>query len=187
LAAAAALLPLCACAGGRQAAPPPQAAEKPCLVAGVPFFPQKPAQCGPACLAGVLGHWNRPVSPDAVSAQVFSRRAGGSSTLDMVLYAKKQGLYAALIQGTPEALAASCSMGVPLIVMCDVGFWNIHKSHFMVVVGSGPGGVVVNAGREPKKLVSWDRFLKSWDRAGNFTLWIAPFPPPPKGAEETIP
>jgi ABC-type bacteriocin/lantibiotic exporter with double-glycine peptidase domain len=144
------------------------------IVEGVPFFPQEEYQCGPASLAGVLNYYGLKVTPAEVAAEIFSRQARGTLDMDMVFYTRKKGLRADPYGGGLEDLRRGVDARQPLIVLVDHGFWVYQKSHFMVVVGYDENGVVVNSGKEERKFLARDSFLRAWERAKFWTLRIGP-------------
>jgi ABC-type bacteriocin/lantibiotic exporter with double-glycine peptidase domain len=148
--------------------PPPGAAR----LDQVPFFPQLDYQCGPASLAGVLNYYGKSVTAEEVAGAIFRPNIRGTVTLDMVLYAREQGLSANWYSGSVGDLVRAMNEGVPLIVMVDFGFGRISKNHFMVVVGYGPDGIIANSGASRETLISWKDFLPTWERANCWTLRI---------------
>ncbi|GAB4388192.1 MAG: hypothetical protein Kow0025_05950 [Thermodesulfovibrionales bacterium] len=140
------------------------------LIEGVPFYPQEAYQCGPASLAGVLNFWGVGAAPEDVAREIFSRSARGTLGMDMVLFAQDRGLKARSYSGGAEDLRRQIDAGLPVVVMVDYGFWLYQKNHFMVIVGYGEGGFIANSGRDRHKFLPEDEFLRSWERAGYWTL-----------------
>jgi hypothetical protein len=144
------------------------------IIRNVPFYPQERHQCGPASLAGILNFLGVPVMPEEIAAEIYSRSARGTVTLDMVLYSEKRGLKATQYEGSFEDIKKKIDAGYPLIVMVDNGFWIYQKDHFMVVLGYYENGVVVNSGKDQHKFIHLNDFLKSWERTRYWTLLITP-------------
>lgn len=140
----------------------------------VDFFPQDENQCGPASLAGVLNFYGVTVTPDEIAADIWHKRNRGTLSLDMVLYARKKGLNARWFSGNIDDIQKAISGGIPLIILLDIGFANIRKYHYIVVVGFCPKGIIANSGKSREKIISWDKFLNDWNRADQWTLWISP-------------
>ena len=165
-----ALLILASCATTRLPpfSPPPGAAR----LDQVPFFPQLDYQCGPAALAGVLNYYGKKATPEEVAGAIFRPNIRGTVTLDMVLYAREQGLSATWFNGSVGDIVRAVDDGVPLIVMVDFGFARISKNHYMVVVGYSPDGIVANSGASRETLILWKDFLPTWERATRWTLRI---------------
>ena len=144
------------------------------IIPNVPFYAQEVYQCGPASLAGVLNYWGLKISPGDIAGEIFSPAARGTLDMDMVFYAQKKGFEADQYTGSLEDLQKNVESRHPLIVLVDEGLWVYQKSHFMVVVGYGGGGLVVNSGKEQHKFIPRDHFLKIWERTKFWTLRIAP-------------
>jgi ABC-type bacteriocin/lantibiotic exporter with double-glycine peptidase domain len=142
------------------------------LIHDVPFFPQEEFQCGPAALASVLNYWNADVSPDDVAAEIFSKSARGTLTIDMILHAQKNGFYAEQFRGSLEKVREYVDAGYPLVVLVDYGFWLIQANHFMVVIGYGGDHVIVHSGKTANKFLQVNKFLTSWEKTGYWTLLI---------------
>jgi predicted double-glycine peptidase len=142
------------------------------LIQNVPFFPQEDYQCGPASLASVMNYRGVFVSPDDVAKSIYSRSAKGTLGIDLALYAHSRGLEASQYKGEMDDLRAKIDSDQPLIVLVDYGFSVFQANHFMVVIGYSEGGVVVNSGRQEKKFVPLDDFMKTWKKTGYWTLLI---------------
>ena len=143
-------------------------------VENVPFYSQLTYQCGPASLSGVLNFYGEEETPDKIARAIFRGNIRGTVTLDMVLYAREKGFSARWYSGSTHDIQCAVDGGVPLIVMVDLGFANLSKYHYMVVVGYEPEGVIVNSGKEREKLIRWGRFLSPWKRTKCWTLRIEP-------------
>ena len=140
----------------------------------VPFYPQDEYQCGPASLAGVMNYWKVPVTPDEIAREIFSRTARGTLTIDMVFYAERKGLTARQYRGSWNDLRKKVTDGYPLVVLVDEGFSLYQANHYMVVTGFDDRGVIVNSGPTKQGVVETDAFVRRWERAGFWTLWIYP-------------
>ena len=143
-------------------------------VENVPFYSQLNYQCGPASLAGVLNFYGEGVTPDQIARTIFRDNIRGTVTLDMVLYARDRGFSAKWYSGSPNDIQSAVDEGVPLIVMIDLGFGNLSKYHYMVVIGYGMEGIIVNSGKMREKRMAWDGFLSRWMRTKYWTLRIEP-------------
>jgi len=163
-------LSLTGCAGTVPApfSPPASAAR----LTNVPFFPQLDYQCGPASLAGVLNYYGKRITPEEVAQAIFRENIRGTVTLDMVLYAREQGLSARWFSGSVGEIVAAVNDGSPVIVMVDYGFSVVSRNHYMVVVGYDPKGIVANSGISRESHLSWNDFLPTWEKAKRWTLRI---------------
>ncbi len=142
------------------------------MIEKVPFFPQEEYQCGPASLASVLNYWGVSSSPDEIAKTIYSRSARGTLNIDMVMYAQARGLEASQYRGAWEDLRQKIDAGFPLVVLVDYGFWVLQSNHFMVVLGYREDDVIVHSGRDEKKIIRKEDFLKSWEKTNYWTLLI---------------
>jgi ABC-type bacteriocin/lantibiotic exporter with double-glycine peptidase domain len=142
------------------------------LIQSVQFYPDDSKQCGPASLASVLNFHGGVYTVPEISAAVFRPDLGGTVTLEMVYFARKQGFKADWFShGLPD-LVDAIDHGHPLIVMVNYGFHRVSKYHFMVVVGYSPKGIVVFSGTEKNKLIPWAEFWETWSRADRWTMRV---------------
>lgn len=144
------------------------------IIENVPFYPQERYHCGPASLAGILNFWGVTVLPEEIAEEIYSKEAGGTFTLDMMLYPEKRGLKGTQYEGSFEDVKKKIDAGYPLIVMVDEGFWFYQKNHFMVVLGYCENGVVVNSGKYQFRFIPLSDFMKSWEMTRYWTLLITP-------------
>jgi ABC-type bacteriocin/lantibiotic exporter with double-glycine peptidase domain len=142
------------------------------LIENVPFFPQEDFQCGPASLAMVLNHRGIHVTPDEIAKEIFSQSAGGTLTIDMVLYAEKRGLTALQYVGNMRELKSAIDSGYPTIVLVDYGYSLYKRNHYMVVKGYNRRGVIVNSGRDSNRFIKEEDFLNAWGKTNFWTLVI---------------
>lgn len=163
-----ALIFLVSCATAPRTAPPAKTIE------GVPFYAQIAFQCGPASLAGVLNFWGADVTPDEIAGDIYSPTAKGTLNIDMALYARKLGFQARQYSGSIADIRANIDAGHPVIVLVDLGRWLYRQDHYMVVVGYHDGGLIVNSGKEEKKFLPLKDFMRSWEKAGSWTLLVKP-------------
>jgi len=142
------------------------------IIDRVPFYPQEDYQCGPASLAAVLNYWHVDTTPEEIARSIYSRSAGGTLNVEMVFYPQEKGLDAFQYSGGLDDLREKIDAGYPLIVLVDYGWSLFQVNHFMVVVGYNDGGIIVNSGKEEKKFIPEDSFLKAWERTRFWTLLI---------------
>ncbi len=142
------------------------------VIGNVPFYPQEDYQCGPASLAGVLNYEGLGTTPEKIAEDIFSRSAGGTLTLDMVLYAQRNGFSAQEYSGSMEDLREKINAGQPLLVMVDYGFLAWQANHFMVVVGYDNRGIIANSGRKEHQFIENDTFQRIWRKAGFWSLLV---------------
>lgn len=159
------------CGGGtvRQAYAPPSGSYH---IAGVPFYAEDSHQCGPASLAALLAIYGKKVSPQQVARAVYRPGLKGSLNLDLMLYARSQGLCADWRQGSPQDLAERLGQGQPLLVMVDNGLGPVKKLHYMVVTGYSSQAVQVNSGLRQGMQITWPDFLSAWGRTDYAVLLV---------------
>jgi predicted double-glycine peptidase len=143
-------------------------------VENVPFYSQLTYHCGPACLAGVLNFYGDAVTANQIAKAIFRDNIHGTVTLDMVFYVRERGFSARWYSGNTNDIQGAVDGDVPLIVMIDLGFANLRKYHYMVVIGYNQEGIIVNSGKVAGKFMRWDRFLPLWQRAKCWTLRVEP-------------
>lgn len=149
-------------------------------IENIHFFPQEEFQCGPSVLASVLNYFGYKIVPEEISKVIYLRRIEGTLNMDMVSFAKgyeKDGRIAVSeAHGDIELIKKDITDGHPVIAFVDLGFWDIRKGHYMLIVGYDDikGGIIANSGIEKDKFISYNRFLKIWERGGYWALRIVP-------------
>ncbi|MBI5056912.1 MAG: peptidase C39 family protein [Nitrospirae bacterium] len=144
------------------------------VISNVPFYPQEDYQCGPSSLAAILNYRGLNVTPHEIAEEVYSKSARGTLNMDMILYAERKGFKADQYEGSIEDIKKNIDAGNPLIVMVDYGIWVYQKNHFMVVTGYNENGITANSGKERRKFIPLNNFLRSWERTKFWTLLITP-------------
>jgi ABC-type bacteriocin/lantibiotic exporter with double-glycine peptidase domain len=142
------------------------------IIDHVPFYPGEADQCGPVSLAGVLNYQGVSVTPEEISRAVFSKSAGGTLNIDMMLYTRKKGLHAEQYKGSLDDIRKNINLGYPLIILVDYGFSFYQRNHFMVIVGYNEHGVIVNSGDTREQFVQEQDLLKIWKKTDFWTLLI---------------
>jgi len=160
----------CGAAQGQAAFRPPPGAHE---IAAVPFYPDASHQCGPASLAAVMAFHGKKMNPREVARAVYRPQLQGSLSLDLVLFARAQGLCALWYQGGPSDLVKWINKDLPLVVMVDNGLGPLKKLHYLVVTGHSAQGVLVNSGLSQGMAMPWQDFLPAWRRTGLATLRVA--------------
>jgi len=137
-----------------------------------PFFPQEDYQCGPAALATVLRASGVEVAPDALAPQVYLPKRRGSLQAELIGASRRQGRLAYVLPGTGQALLTELVEGRPVLLLQNLGVKQIPKWHYAVLVGydASRNIAVLRSGRRERKEVRWQRFARSWDRAGRWAM-----------------
>jgi predicted double-glycine peptidase len=144
------------------------------IIQNIPFYPQEAYQCGPASLAGVLNYWGLPVSPQVIAVEIYSSSAKGTLNVDLTLYAREKGFKATSYPGSVEDIHEKIDSGLPLIVLVDYGFLVYQQNHFMVIIGYGEEGILVNSGKHQRQFIPYNSFLRTWEKTKFWTLLITP-------------
>lgn len=143
-------------------------------ITGVPFFPRKAFQCGPASLAGVLNFYGENLTPEKIKNKVFRKNLRATTTLDMLLYPRQIGFVSRHYKGNPKDLKTAIDNRIPLIVMVDYGLGPVSRNHFMVVVGYTSEAVIINSDTFESAFYPWRKFLNQWEKTNYWTLRIEP-------------
>ena len=157
---------------GRQARPEPF--EHPLesrLILQVPFYSLETGAGGPAALASVMTYNGRPTTAEAAAELATAKNP---SPVDLAVIARRAGLNAEMVGGTPETLIEAVRQGRPLIVRLDAPVPPLNPRDYAVVVGYTPDGPVLNSKSVNQQIVPWGEFLAGWYKAGNLTLRIDP-------------
>ncbi len=186
-AAAALMLLLGGCAGLSPSPPPPRDPTLPARVRieGVPFFPQRQDQCGPAALAMALAWSGQKVDPETLRPWVYTESLRGSLQPALTAAARRSGRVAFEISG-PEALLREIAAGHPVIVLQNLGLAWIPQWHYAVVTGYDleRDDYLLHSGTEADRRVDGEFFRRSWRRAGEWGLLVLPPERPPATAGE---
>ncbi len=150
------------------------------LVAGVPFFPQDPHQCGPAALAALVSFLGQPTAPESIAHEIYQPTVEGTSTAAMLAYGARHHLPIEARRGTLAELHHEIDAGRPIVALLSQGLLT-RSYHFVVVTGYDPatGALYGYSGRDADAQWRADDFSKRWDRADNWALvWV--------GGEHTV-
>lgn len=142
-----------------------------------PFFPQEDFQCGPAALATVLRASGVQVAPDALAPQVFLPKRRGSLQAELIGATRRHGRLAYVLPATGQALVAELVEGRPVLLLQNLGVKQIPIWHYAVLVGydAERNVAMLRSGRRERLEMRWQRFARSWDRAGRWAMTtIAP-------------
>ena len=146
------------------------------VVLPVPFNPQEDYYCGPSSLASVMQFYGKQINQHEIAREVYRKDLSGSIALDLMLYARKMGFRAELIEGSIGLIENSIDNGKPVIVLLDIGWFFYSRPHFAVVVGYDRGNdrVIINSGRSREKEYDRDEFIKMWKAMGSLILLVEP-------------
>jgi len=165
-------------------ATPPAGLPERVALAGVPFFPQDEAQCGPAALATALGQQGVSITPQALREQVFTPAREGSFQVEMLAAARRQGRLAVRVAPRLEALLRELAAGRPVVVLLNPALAAWPRWHYAVVVGHDlrAGTVTLRSGTEREAVWPLRTFDFSWARSGRWGFVLTPPAEPPATA-----
>ena len=145
------------------------------LLTEVPFYKQDAYQCGPAALAMVLTWTGLGVSPDDLTAAVYTPTLQGSLQPSLISAARQYGRVAYPIQGALE-LFTEINAGHPVIILQNLGLSWYPKYHYAVVIGYENGGrtIILHSGKNPAERISGKVFQNTWARADYWGLLVLP-------------
>ena len=107
---------------------------------------------------------------------IYKKRLKGTLSIDMILFARRMGFDARAYRGSISDLKGHISKDRPLIVFQDLGYPLLPIRHFSVAIGydDAEGILILHSGKRINKIVSYERFLRSWARMDYWTLLILP-------------
>lgn len=139
----------------------------------IPFYSQKDYQCGPAALAMVLNWSGLSISPEDLTAEVFTPARKGSLQSAMISAVRRNGRIAYVFTGLSN-LFAELAAGHPVIILQNLGLSWYPVWHYAVVVGYDLSEkvVILRSGNIRRKLMSFLVFEKTWARGNYWGLLI---------------
>jgi len=150
------------------AAPPPASS----VIAGVPFLPQEDDTCGPSSLAMVLGFLGQKVDTAEIVRETRTEGLKGTLITDLTAAARRRGIAAEIADLDLPRLRERISSGVPVILLVDLGVWSWSRSHYLVVYGWTPDGVVAHSGRERGKVIPFATLDAQWAKMGRLAIVV---------------
>jgi ABC-type bacteriocin/lantibiotic exporter with double-glycine peptidase domain len=141
----------------------------------VPVFAQGDKLCGPAALATVMNFHGVEQTQQQIADKVFTEKAQGTFTLDMLLYAKDaEGLIATHYSGDLNDIRRRIRDGNPLVLFIKSGYRRFPKGHYVVVTGFSDTYKVVilhNGGDKPI-VMRYRKLLAAWRKTAYSTLLV---------------
>lgn len=149
---------------------------------GVPFFADDTDQCGPASLASVLNYWGIPSDPVTLRNEIYLPKLRGSLPIDLPFAAESRNMKVKMYSGSLADMKSELVAGHPLLVFLNLGYGVFAQGHYVVVTGYDDSrqGVYLHSGLERDLFLSYERFLRSWRKTGQWTLLLLPPEPPVK-------
>ena len=142
----------------------------------VPFFPQKRYYCGPASLAGVMNFYGVSVTEEEIAKEVYNTKLSGTLSMDILIYARTKGFDAFYYKGNMEDIKKYISMGKPVILFLDLGYFFYPVRHYIVATGYNDkmGYLIAHSGVEKDKIFSYKEIQSAWEKTGFGTILISP-------------
>ncbi|MDX1556263.1 MAG: PA2778 family cysteine peptidase, partial [Xanthomonadales bacterium] len=152
------------------------AGSEPKIIESVPFYPQTEYQCGPAALAGVLGHSGIALTPEELSPQVYLPERQGSLQVELLAATRRAGRLPYLLEPEPDELVRELSAGRPVLVFQNLRTRHFPVWHYAVLVGfdAASNRFVINTGKRERERVSARKFLRTWDWSGRWAMIALP-------------
>ena len=140
----------------------------------VPFVKQRDHFCGPASLSSVLSFYGIPVPQERIAEETYDPRLKGALITDLEKYAKHIGFRAEVKQGSLQEIKTFVDMGVPPIVLVDIGRLFVSTFHYMVVVGYEGDTFILHTGYEEAKRIRAEELDRMWSKTGRVMLLVYP-------------
>lgn len=150
------------------------------------FFPQEDYQCGPAALATVLTSADVTVTPEELAPQVYLPARQGSLQLELLAATRRHARVPYVLEPQLDTVLREVAAGHPVLVLQNLGLSWLPVWHYAVVVGFdlAQREIVLRSGREPRALMTFATFERTWARAQHWALVITPLEGLPATADE---
>lgn len=135
------------------------------------FFPQKAYQCGPAALATVLDSQQIKIHPDQLVDKVYIPGRKGSLQIEMIATARSYGLMPYKLAPELSDILKEVDSGRAVLVFQNLAFEWVPRWHYAVVVGYDLTAqqLVLRSGTDKRRLVSFNNFEQTWQRAKHWS------------------
>jgi len=83
---------------------------------------------------------------------------------------------AEILEGGLESIRKEIRKGRPIIAFLNLGFSAYPIGHYIVVFGYDDVRkiIITHWGNHPNKYISYSRFLKAWEKTGEWVLLVLP-------------
>jgi len=156
-------------------------------ILGLPYFPQKEDQCGPASLATMLGARGIEVTTEELRSKVYIPAKEGSLTTEMVARARRYGLLVYPLRPKLSDVLMEVSAGNPVLVLQNLGLNWMPRWHFSVVTGYDleQQTLTLRSGKHRNYSVNLTLFEKTWRRGERWAVVIVDPRKLPETAQES--
>lgn len=150
-----------------------------------PFYPQKSHQCGPAALAMALNWSGSQVSPEQITAEIYTPGRKGTLQPLLISATRHHGRLPYVIRDF-GSLIQEVAAGHPVVVLQNLGLSWYPRWHYAVVIGydTEKQTVILRSGDVRRQERSWSLFRRTCERAGNWGLIVLPFIELPASGDE---
>lgn len=145
-------------------------------IKGVPFFPQKAYQCGPAALAMTLNWAGAKVTPDELAPKVYIPKKHGTLQVELIAAARRYGMLAYVTRPKLADILEEVDAGHPVVVLLNLGLSWYPVWHYAVLVGYDlpHQKVVLNSGKNHEMRMPMSTFEHTWARSDYWALLTLP-------------
>jgi len=140
------------------------------------FYPQSRYQCGPASLATVLNASGLNIDPDKLADEVYLPDRKGTLQVEMIAAVRRNGRIPYETGHDLQLIINQLQDDLPVLVLLNLGLKVLPVYHYAVVIGYDPesDAVIMRSGMDYRLLMSRQRFLSAWHKAGNWALTVLP-------------
>lgn len=141
----------------------------------VAFVPMEKNFRGPTVLK-MAAEFHQPQRPmTAYTGHVFTEQLEGPLKADMISAARRLGLAPYKVP-SPETMFNEIARSQPVVAFQNLGATWLPAWHYSLVVGysAGENTVLLHGGAKPYEEMSFDRFLKTWERGGKWAYVLVP-------------
>jgi len=151
-------------------------AAAPVELVATPFFEQHVHHCGPAALASLLVDSGlQAATPDTLSPSLFLPEREGTVRTELLAVSRAHGRIPLTLDGRLSGIVEALRAGHPVLVLQNLGIEWIPRWHYAVVVAVEPqrGAIVLRSGRDPRRRMALDTFMKTWARSNHWAMVVS--------------
>ena len=116
------------------------------------------------------------VTEEEIAKEVYNTKLSGALSMDILIYARAKGFDASYYKGNMEDIKKYISMGKPVILFLDLGYFFYPVRHYISATGYNDkmGYLIAHSGVEKDKIFSYKEIQSSWEKTGFGTILIMP-------------